>query len=435
VKLLIIAGPYEADRIRRAAVLAGFEAVAVEAGDGMSGWITATRPDLIILAARTVDPDPNLALAKVRAVPRGRVPVFILGDADERGLLGGLGDGFFVRPVNPNHLLTQARRLLSPASTASSEAATAAEGQGQRQGQGQRDEGASSASLAGALRLKPLVPAAPRAPGHEPEALARLTDEMAADIDADLDAEIRDVVREVVVARRSRATGSQAEPSMLPTSSSTNGGGQQGDNGGEAVLPWLGIDLFPPSDADEIDSEAPSNQVGSDSGEIASKGRDWLADRDWVLACHRLVVEGDYFQILGVSREASAAEIRLASERLLAELSPGSLSPAAVAELSAELAELRAVVAEAGRLMTNDRLRAQYRRHLDPEGAGVSDSGPYAQSGQVQPQSQGQSSAQSQSNRRPSADVEIDAEPASEGETGGGGNDVSADLAAGVAIG
>ena len=106
-----------------------------------------------------------------------------------------------------------------------------------------------------------------------------------------------------------------------------------------------------------------------------------------------------------------------------------------MAELAAELAELRAVVAEAGRLMTNDRLRAQYRRHLDPEGAGVSDSGPYAQSAPVLPQPQGQPEPQSQSSRMPGADVEIDAEPASEGETGPGGNDVNTDLAAGVAIG
>ena len=44
MKLLIIAGPYEADRIRKAALSAGFETVAVEPGESLSGWITASRP-------------------------------------------------------------------------------------------------------------------------------------------------------------------------------------------------------------------------------------------------------------------------------------------------------------------------------------------------------------------------------------------------------
>ena len=42
MKLLIISGPYEADRLRKAAVSAGFEAVAVEPGESLSGWITAS---------------------------------------------------------------------------------------------------------------------------------------------------------------------------------------------------------------------------------------------------------------------------------------------------------------------------------------------------------------------------------------------------------
>ena len=48
MKLLIIAGPYEADRLRKAAVSAGFETVAVEPGESLSGWISASRPDLIV---------------------------------------------------------------------------------------------------------------------------------------------------------------------------------------------------------------------------------------------------------------------------------------------------------------------------------------------------------------------------------------------------
>ena len=56
MKLLIIAGPYEADRLRKAAVSAGFEAVAVEPGESLSGWITASRPALIVMAPQMVHP-------------------------------------------------------------------------------------------------------------------------------------------------------------------------------------------------------------------------------------------------------------------------------------------------------------------------------------------------------------------------------------------
>ena len=114
MKLLIIAGPYEADRIRKAALSAGFETVAVEPGESLSGWITASRPELIVMAPQIVHADPALALAKVRAVPRGRVPIFLVGDEADEVRLRDLADGFFVRPIAPDLLLERARAILTP---------------------------------------------------------------------------------------------------------------------------------------------------------------------------------------------------------------------------------------------------------------------------------------------------------------------------------
>ena len=91
MKLLIISGPYEADRLRKAAVSAGFEAVAVEPGESLSGWITASRPALIIMAPQMVHPDPTQALARVRSVPRGRVPIFLVGDSADQPRMAGDG--------------------------------------------------------------------------------------------------------------------------------------------------------------------------------------------------------------------------------------------------------------------------------------------------------------------------------------------------------
>src|SRR3954468_23776200 len=112
MKLLIIAGPYEADRVRRAVVSAGFEAVAVEPGESLSGWITASRPDLIVLAPQIVNPDPAVALAKVRAVPRGRVPTFLVGDPDDEPRMKDLADGFLTRPLSTSDLVTRVRARL-----------------------------------------------------------------------------------------------------------------------------------------------------------------------------------------------------------------------------------------------------------------------------------------------------------------------------------
>src|SRR6476469_1228507 len=113
MKLLIISGPYEADRLRKAAVSAGFEAVAVEPGESLSGWITASRPALIIMAPQMVHPDPTQALAKVRSVPRGRVPILLVGDGADEPRMAGLADGFFIRPVAPDELLDRARAVLT----------------------------------------------------------------------------------------------------------------------------------------------------------------------------------------------------------------------------------------------------------------------------------------------------------------------------------
>src|SRR5258708_8031635 len=112
MKVLIIAGPYEADRIRRAVVSARFEAVAVEPGESLSGWITAWRPDVIVLAPQIVNPDPAVALGKVRAVPRGRVPTFLVGDAEDEARMKDLADGFFTRPLSTEDLVARVRARL-----------------------------------------------------------------------------------------------------------------------------------------------------------------------------------------------------------------------------------------------------------------------------------------------------------------------------------
>jgi hypothetical protein len=242
MKVLIIAGPYEADRIRRAVVSAGFEAVAVEPGESLSGWITASRPDLIVLAPQIVNPDPSVALAKVRAVPRGRVPTFLVGDAEDEARMKDLADGFLTRPLSTADLVTRVRgRLQGVGATGERRIVTGEQGipapltdggsgefgrSGTSKAAPSVTTGASGArtptSTPGGRTLptlKPLVAAADLA--AQPVPRARTTEagamfvKLAESIDAALDAEMLDVARSVGALRR-EVTGvspaAEAEP-------------------------------------------------------------------------------------------------------------------------------------------------------------------------------------------------------------------------------
>ena len=86
MKVLIIAGPYEADRVRRAVVSAGFEAVAVEPGESLSGWITASRPDLIaeLQAALALLGEQRIAEDDVRPPELIAQPLELVDDVGDR---------------------------------------------------------------------------------------------------------------------------------------------------------------------------------------------------------------------------------------------------------------------------------------------------------------------------------------------------------------
>jgi len=320
MKLLIIAGPYEADRIRKAAVAGGFEAVAVEPGESLSGWITASRPEVIVMAPQMVHPDPAMALAKVRAVPRGRVPIFFVGDSADEPRMAGLADGFFVRPISPEELVDRARALLTEKDKGNGarRRPRTAEGLGplpQTQPAPDQSGPIAARPVAG---LKPLraspAPSAPRSNAtHAGPDATMLLAELTSGIDALLDAELSSVIAEESVAAA---------------------------DAGEA----------------EFDDAA----VTANSRPAAPAP----ADRDTLMARAALVDEGDYFEVLGVGRDATAADVQDAHERIARELAPEAIDAALSAELGDRLDAMREVVAEALRVLMNDRLRSRYLAHL-----------------------------------------------------------------------
>ncbi|MBC8132996.1 MAG: hypothetical protein H7X95_08455 [Deltaproteobacteria bacterium] len=363
MKLLIIAGPYEADLIRRAAVFSGFEAVAVEPGESLSGWITATRPDVIILAPKIVSPDCAGAVAKVRAVPRGRVPIFLVGDVDEQSELQGVADGFVVRPVVPNDLFARARAAIGKTAARSGDEVTADSSSSEIAGDTKL--GPVSTPVGKHPILRPLVAARttgvkrtststpPPTPTPTPQATAgrrdfSFSDALTASIEADLDGEIRDVVNAVDALRRVQST----------------------------KLSGASVSDDLEDDDDDDDSNQKTREVPRTvSAALIDAGRqpasplplpapstDQTIDREVVRSRHALVGDGDYFEILGVARDADAQDISDAYQRIMSALS--ALQPAVATEFETELAEIRTVLADAVRLLANDALRRDYREHL-----------------------------------------------------------------------
>ncbi len=112
LKFLIIAGPYEADLIRRAAVAAAVEAIAIEAGDSLSGWVSAARPDAIVVTSRAVKAAVKDTVDALRSLPGGNVPIVMLCDAVEQAEAEAAADQAFVRPASPQAVVQAAQALV-----------------------------------------------------------------------------------------------------------------------------------------------------------------------------------------------------------------------------------------------------------------------------------------------------------------------------------
>ena len=110
----------------------------------------------------------------------------------------------------------------------------------------------------------------------------------------------------------------------------------------------------------------------SRSGGGANQGfrigvRDLQIARERVVARYGLAQEGDYFQALGVDRQADATEIRRAHQRLSRECSAEVLGPELTHELKPEVDTIREVLDEGLRILSTPALRTAYQLNLAAE--------------------------------------------------------------------
>jgi DnaJ-domain-containing protein 1 len=107
-------------------------------------------------------------------------------------------------------------------------------------------------------------------------------------------------------------------------------------------------------------SSLPAAPLQVTTGGGVSASGDVAIDRERVLAKHALVLEADYFTVLGVRRDASAFEIKRAYEAARRDYAPEALPGEIQRELAAPLSE----IAEAYRVLRDARVREQYLAHL-----------------------------------------------------------------------
>jgi hypothetical protein len=87
-------------------------------------------------------------------------------------------------------------------------------------------------------------------------------------------------------------------------------------------------------------------------------------DAERILERLRLAREADYFELLGVARDASRSEIRQAYMELGVTFSDDALEQNARRKHARELRELRAALEEARDILTDDAMRSAYLAHL-----------------------------------------------------------------------
>ncbi len=113
MNLLIVAGPYQGERLRKAAEAERVHAEIVEAIDQLTPEIAGRPWDAVLLATTGTLDAIRAEVNAVRDATSAMVPVFFLGDRSEHVAVADLVRGTFERQVQPQDVLAQMRSALA----------------------------------------------------------------------------------------------------------------------------------------------------------------------------------------------------------------------------------------------------------------------------------------------------------------------------------
>lgn len=111
LRLLIVSGPYEGERIRRAAALLGLDGQVIEATD----LADFRNGDAVLVAINRADVAPRATLERLRARVGDEIPLFALGEPQTASAAAGVVNAFFSRSLGADMLVERLRDELARA--------------------------------------------------------------------------------------------------------------------------------------------------------------------------------------------------------------------------------------------------------------------------------------------------------------------------------
>jgi ActR/RegA family two-component response regulator len=389
-RLLVVANPYESAMIRRAAEYAGVVVREADAED-VEAVMREVDDDVVVVAAALAHGEGVSVIGRVRATrgssPRPRIiaiggegtPVRSLEDARRLG-----ADDFMPRPVDLEGLVARimragGRRMTGPMAVVDLRSMVAARVEADLTGALDEALGAvgePAAAPRATLRMPAVPPAPPGAsvrttlqmPAPEPAAAphvrttstmptapqARDTIQMPTALPPAAFPEppfpeppARDTVAMPVVEPRDTVAMPVVEPrDTVPM---------------PVVEPPAASDPMVEPPAASEPAVVPPAAAPPPRVLTAAEGTALRARVEGLLP---LVREGDYFAVLGLPRDATAADVERAWREARRDLEPAVAEPALGDGLRESLAAVRRVLDEAHRVLCDDATRGEYRAHI-----------------------------------------------------------------------
>jgi ActR/RegA family two-component response regulator len=355
-RLLVVANPYESAMIRRAAEYAGVVVREGEAED-VEAVMRESDPDVVVVAAALAHGEGVSVIGRVRAARGGSTrpkliavggegtPVRTMDDARRLG-----ADDFLPRPVDLEGLVARimragGRRVTGPMAVVDFRKVVAARVEADLSGTLDDVLGTVTEPAASARTTLPMPTVAPPLPPGAPSSRTTLvmppteraaTPPVRTTLTMPAAPEPRDTIQMQTVAMPPEVLPEPAAPPAPP------------------VRDTIQMATVPGPEPEPAPTSAARVLTATEAAALRAR----------VEALLPLVKEGDYFAVLGLSRDATAADVERAWRAARTDLEPAVAEPAVGEGLRDSLAAVRRVLDEAHRVLHDDRTRGEYRAHI-----------------------------------------------------------------------